>query len=257
MTRITWGSPGARLFETGVDRGVFYPIDGAGVPWNGLTAINEAPSGGDTVDNHIDGQKFKSQRRVESFAFTLEAYSYPPEFELYDGVIDFRVSQRRRPFNFSYRTLLGNDTDGTSFGYKIHLVYNAMASPSPMDYKTISDTADVTPFSWAVSTAPVKMGDTSSAHMIIDTRVAYPWVIEELENLLYGTSDTEALFPSPSDILSMFENASILKIIDNGDGTWTATGPDSAIQMLDSHTFQISWPSAVYIDEHTYKISSL
>lgn len=257
MTRITWGSAGARLFELGVDRGVFYPDDSAGVPWNGLTAVNEAPSGGEVSETYYDGNKFATRRRIESFAATLEAFNYPLEFEPYDGQVRFNRSQRRRQFGLSYRTLIGNDTDATTFGYKIHLVYNAMAAPSPMDYASIDDSIEVTPFSWSISTAPVKMGDVSSAHLIIDTRIAYKWAVDALELILYGDEENDPRLPTAQEVVDLFENASILKITDNGDGTWTATGPDSIIQMLNAHTFQISWPSAVYIDDHTYEISSL
>lgn len=257
MTRINWGSTDARLFEFGVDRGVFYPEDGRGVPWNGLTAVNEAPSGSDVVENYLDGQKFATRRRMESFAATIEAYNYPVEFEPYDGQISFRRSQRRRQFGFSYRTLVGNAELGSSFSYKIHLVYNALATPSAVNYHSLNDSSDTSPFSWSISTIPIKMGDSSSAHLIIDPRYAYPWVIEELEKMLYGSNENEPYLPPPGEILDLFEDASILKITDHGDGTWTAEGPDSAIQMLSETMFEITWPSAVYIDDVTYRISSL
>jgi len=121
----------------------------------------------------------------------------------------------------------------------------------------MSDSTDTSPFSWNISTVPIKMGDVSSAHLIIDPRFAYPWVIQELEDLLYGSSGNNPYLPPPEEILDLFEDASILKITDHGDGTWTAEGPDEAIRMLDSTTFEITWPSAVYIDSTTYRISSL
>lgn len=257
MTRINWGSGDARLFEIGVDHGVLYPDNGLGVPWNGLTAVNEAPSGADVVDSYLDGQKFVTRRRVESFEATVEAYSYPSEFELYDGQINFRRSQRRRKFGFSYRTLIGNSELGDSFSYKIHLVYNAIAAPSTVGYQSLNDSSDAALFSWNISTVPIKMGDVYSAHLIIDPRYAYPWVIEDLEKMLYGSNESDPYLPPPHEILDLFEDASILKITDHGDGTWTADGPNEAIRMLDSTTFDITWPSAIYIDAVTYKISSL
>lgn len=257
MTRISWGSDDVRLFEIGVDRGVLYPDQGRGVPWNGLIAVDEAPSGSDVVENYLDGQKFATHRKVESFEATIEAYHYPVEFEPYDGHFSFRSSQRRRQFGFSYRTLVGNAELGQNYSYKIHLVYNALAAPSSRDYQSLSDSSEMIPFSWNISTIPIKMGDVSSAHLIIDPRYAYPWVIEDLEKLLYGSNENEPYLPPPSEILELFEDASILRITDHGDGSWTAEGPDEAIQMLNPTTFEITWPSAVYIDAVTYRISSL
>jgi hypothetical protein len=257
MTRLVWGEPDKRLHEIGVDRGVFYPLEGMGVPWDGLMAVSEAPSDGDVSTKYFDGSKFQQQRQVESFAATIKALSYPPEFEEYDGSLNNAQSQNRKTFDFSYRTLVGNALDPIS-GYKIHLVYNALASPSPRDFSSLGGDTEAITFTWDITTIPEEIPSGGhSAHLIIDPSVAHPWVIEDLENLLYGTNSNDPKMPTMGKVLEMFESGAILRIVDHGDGTWTATGPDEAIKMLSSTMFEITWPSAIYIDTETYKISSL
>lgn len=258
MTRISWGDSGTRFFEAGVDRGVLYLSDNSGVVWNGLRSVKEAPSGAEISIKYIDGEPYNSGRAQEGFAATIEAYTYPQEFEEYDGLSDLVTGQVRKAFNFSYRTLVGNDVDGLDAGYKIHIVYNALAKPSGAAYATQDDGNEATAFSWDISTTPIRVADgRHSSHVVIDTRVAYPGTIQQLEDVLYGSDGLDSMLPSIDDILAIFENNAILKITDNGDGTWTAEGPDSAISMLDDKTFEITWPSAVYIDTELYQISSL
>ena len=257
MTKLNWDAIGKRLFSVGVDRGVFYPTDTAGVSWDGLIAVQETPNESDLVEKHYDGKKFFSTQGAGSFAATIEAYSYPPEFESYAGTIGMYSNQIRKAFNFSYRTLLGNDSDGIDHGYLIHLVYNATAAPSNLTYQSENSSIEITTFSWDISTAPIKIGETYGSHLIVDTRFAYSWAVEALEELLYGNGINAPALPDPQYIIDLFDDASILKITDHGDGTWTAEGPDDAIKMLDSTSFEITWPSAVYIDNESYKISSL
>jgi hypothetical protein len=259
MTRLTWGSPGKRKFETGVDRVVFYPQQGPGVPWDGVTAIKEDPTGSDIPLKYIDGVPYNSKKTKEGFALMLQAYSCPQEFEEYEGTPGILTRQTGKAFGLSYRTLVGNDKKGLEHAYKIHLVYNALAMPSSVDYNSIpSDGLDATPFSWGISTKPIPIpGAKPAAHLIIDTQIAYPAAIQAVEDVIYGNLSDEPRLPTPAELIDLFEQHAILLIVDHGDGTWSAIGPDSAIQMLDSKTFQISWPSAVYLDEDTYQISSL
>lgn len=258
MTRLVWGDPDKRLYETGVDRGVFYPQDGVGVPWNGLIAVSEAPSGADILEGYYDGSKFRQQRQSESFEAKLTAYTYPKEFRGYDGLAEVgHAQQRRRPFNLSYRTRVGND-ESRDFSYLIHLVYNAVASPSSPSFSSIGTGVDAVPFEWNITTIPdfLPSGEAAS-HVIVNPQIAYPWAVKQLEDLLYGSPDSESRFPTMHEIVQLFEDTSILRITDHGDGTWTADGPDEVIQMLTADMFEITWPSAVYIDSTTYRISSL
>lgn len=257
MSRLVWGEPDKRLYEIGVDRGVFYPIGGVGAPWNGLISVSEAPSEGDLSAVYYDGGKYSQRRQTESFAAELTAYTYPEEFQEYDGTLDNLSGQPRKQFDFTYRTLVGNALNPNS-GYKIHLVYNVTATPVSREYSTIGSDAEASNFSWELTTVPEFMPDGGySAHVIIDPSLAHEWVVEELENLLYGSNTNDPTMPSLSEVVDIFQSGSILKITNHGDGTWTAEGPDEAIKMLSPTMFEITWPSAVYINTTTYKISSL
>lgn len=257
MTRIAWDAIGSRHFSAGVDRGVLYLQNGSGVPWNGLVAVNEAPSGADVVDNYYDGHKFFSRRSPEEFEATIEAFTYPVEFDEYDGRGQYATGQFRKPFGFSYRTLLGNDLEGTSLGYLIHIVYNVITKPTTRGHKTISASSELNLFSWGITTSDIEIEGLRGSHLIINSNIAYPWVLSAIENILYGSAETSSRLPDPQEIFDLFEDASILKITDHGDGSWTAEGPDEAIQMLDATSFEITWPSAVYLSSDTYRISSL
>ena len=266
MAELVWGNYGARYFETGIDRGVLYVPGEDGVAWNGLISVNESPSGGDSTPYYIDGVKYANQSSPEEFEASVEAYTYPDEFAICDGTISidneskglFATQQGRKPFGLSYRTRLGNDDLGTSFGYKIHIVYNALATPSQKNYQSTSDDPDAISFSWAITTVPILVRDGSySAHLVIDTKTTWPWVVEAVEKLLYGSEDTPPTLPTPQELIALFVDNALLKITDNGDGTWTAEGPDEVVSMVGTTEFQITWPSAEYIDSNSYNISSL
>lgn len=245
MAILSWDEIGNRLFTTGIDRGVLYPRTSAGVVWNGLVSIDEAPSGADSTDIYIDGQKFLASKSVESFGFTISAFTFPDEFQ--EGV----------PFNFCYRVRSGNDTDGTDHGYKLHIVYNAVAAPSQTAYSTISDSLTPSDFSWDVTTVPVAIpGQRASAHLIVDSLGAYSAALSDLETILYGTPFDDPRLPSMSEMLDFFNAHSILVIIDNGDGTWSASGPDDIVYMTDSETFEIDYFTAVYISAEEYTVHS-
>ncbi|QED11523.1 major tail protein [Arthrobacter phage Qui] len=267
MTELTWGNYGERYYETGVDRGVLYLPGQDGVVWNGLIAVNESPSGGEPTPYYLDGVKYLNRPSPEEYRATIEAYTYPDEFAFCDGSagIDLEskgltaTQQGRKPFGFSYRTRIGNDDLATNFGYKLHIVYNALAAPSEKSYQSSSDDPEAISFSWDITTTPIVVSEagTYSSHLVLDTKTTWPWVITAVEELLYGTEDTPPTLPTPQDLIDLFVENALLKITDNGDGTWTAEGPDEIIQMLNATEFQISWPSAVYLDEDTYTISSL
>lgn len=261
--RMNWGQSGTRIFETGVDRGVVY-IDDVGYPWTGLTAVNESPEGGGERAYYLDGVKYYNGSSMEEFKATIEAFTYPDEFMYCDGTAPmmsgmFITQQRRKPFNFCYRTRIGNDVKGTNHAYKLHLVYNATATPTSKTYGTMGDSTEPSTFSWTISTKRqkfenVQFGVKYGAHIVIDSRTTYPWAMEALENVLYGRAGadgTQAKMPTPQELVELFVDNALLKITDNGDGTWTAEGPDSIISMLSSDKFQIDWPSAIYLPGST------
>lgn len=267
QTTIKWDASGKKYFELGIDRGVLY-VDGINpVPWNGLVSLSENPSGGDPTPYYIDGIKYLNRSAPEEFNATLEAYTYPDEFGFCDGTASmaaglFITQQKRNSFGLVYRTKIGNDVDGQDHGYKIHIVYNALAIPAKRTYSTIGDTAETKTFSWDISTRPVKFYDDAfgtkyGSHLVIDSRTTYPWAMLALEKVLFGDETTTPKLPNPQELLALFVDNSLLKITDNGDGTWTADGPESIINMVTPTEFEISWPSAVPIDETSYNISSL
>lgn len=266
MTQLRWNTIGDKFFEAGVDRGVLY-LDGAeGIPWNGLISVSESPSGGESQAYYLDGVKSVNRASPEDFAATLEAYTYPLEFETCDGSEEIAnglsiTQQRRKPFGLSYRTLIGNDVDGLNHAYKIHILYNALAGPSEKTHETLNDETDPSTFSWEISTRPVKFEDAAfgvkyGAHLVLDSRVVYPWALEVVENVLYGTETTEARLPTPQELLALFVDNALMKVTDNGDGTFTVVGPDQAITTA-GDMFTINWESVVPINEDEVRISSL
>jgi hypothetical protein len=198
MTVLQWDQTGERLFETGVDHGVLYQLDptGAyvdGVPWNGLTTVTESPSGAETNKTYADNIIYGSLVSAEEFGGTIEAYTYPDEFGQNDGtdepVPGVQVGQQgRRPFGLVYRTLQGNDIDGQEYGYKLHLVYGATASPSEKAYATVNDSPEMIAFSWEFSSIPVGVTDRKpTSVMTIDSVKSDPAALAALEEILFGT----------------------------------------------------------------------
>lgn len=242
MTQIVWDQAGSNPYEAGVDRGVFYPRSGPGIVWNGLASVQESPSDADEKTRFIDGVRTRTGRKPGDFAGTIEAFMYPNEFE------EKVLARRYAPtFGMTYRTR-------TATSHKIHLVYNILLGPTGYEYQQ----DDTKPFGWTFTTTPaVFPGIRPTAHLIVEAAVTHPETFTELEEALYGTADTEPYLPSPDELMAIFEKSAILQIVDNGDGTWTAYGPDSVVKMLDATTFQIDWPSVVYLNSTTYQVSSL
>ena len=239
MARLVWND---REYAQGIDRGVFYPPSGIGEAWNGIISIEETPIDSDIKTRYIDGVKTHQRLTTGYFAGIIKSYGYPPSF-----FEDILAQRRPKTFGMSYRTL-------TRDQYKIHLVYNVLLAPS----QYIHQQNVVESYSWGFTTLPLEVPEAKrSAHLIIETSIAYSWVLTELEDILYGTEGDVPHLPTPEEVVAIFEANAILRIVDHGDGTWSAIGPDSAIIMLDSETFQITWPSAVYINANTYRISSL
>jgi len=260
VTRLEWDAPGSREFETGVDRGVLYLNGQAGVPWTGLTSVELAPEGGGTKSYYLDGEKILLVSAREEFGATINAFTYPPQFSECDGSRSIRNGlslrqQRRKPFGFSWRTMVGNDLNPEA-GYKIHLVYNAMVEPSNRTHETATDTVDPTPFSWPVKTKPpVVPGYKRTSHVEIDSRTTDPNVLAILEEALYGTDEEMPYLPTFDQLVEMYDRFFVFVVVDNGDGTATISGPDDAITHLDDILVQFNWPTVVEVDPDTYTIS--
>lgn len=261
MPKLAWGAAGSRFYEAGIDRGVLYVGDLAGVAWNGLTGVDETSSGGDSKPFYIDGIKYLNVPAAEEFEATITAFTYPDEFAHCDGTFQprpgmFITQQRRQSFGLSYRTKVGNDVTD-DLGYKIHLVYNALASPTSRSNKTLGESNDPTDFSWSITTRPPAItAYKPMAHVVIDSRSTDPSILSLVEDVLYGTDTDPARIPAFAELIDIFDTISSLTIVDNGDGTWTATAPFDVIRMLDSTTFAITASTAVFIDDDSYTISS-
>lgn len=217
MSKIKWDEIGKRLYETGLDRGVLFPMGAnnqfsTGVPWNGLTAVNESPSGAEATPLFADNIKYLNLVSAEDFGATMEAYTYPPEFEPCDGSAEIAPGvtvgqQGRKIFGLSYRTLIGNDVDGQDHGYKIHLIYNALAAPSEKNRQTVNDSPEAVSFSWEVTTTPVDIpGFKPAAHLTIDSTKTDKAKLAALEAILYGSDAdpaSESRLPMPEEIITL------------------------------------------------------
>lgn len=220
MAALVWDATGARTYETGVDRCVLYPIDSTGkypkgVAWNGFTGFTESPSGAEATALYANNGKYINLYSAEELSGTMTAYTYPEEFEACDGSAEIATGvtigqQNRTSFGLTYRTLVGNDTEGQDHGYKIHIIYGATASPSEKAYATINDSPEAIEFSWEVTTTPVTVaGFKSTASLVIDSTKADSTKLKALEDILYGSdtggsgSGTEARLPLPAEIVTL------------------------------------------------------
>lgn len=219
MSKLVWDQIGEKTYETGVSRGVLYPVDNdgaytTGVAWNGLNSVSESPSGAEETKIFADNQKYLSLFSAEDFGATVEAYTYPKEFALCDGTAEiadgaFIGQQTRRTFGLCYRTELGNDVLGEDYGYKLHIIYGCKASPSEKSYSTINDSPEAITFSWTVTTTPVPVdGYNGTASVVIDsTKVKSKANLENLEKILYGDDSTEPRLPLPAEIVTVLNAA--------------------------------------------------
>lgn len=214
MAALTWDAVGERFYETGVDRGVLYlPTDGEyddGVAWNGLVSVTESPSGAEPSPQYADNIKYLNLVSAEEFGGTIEAFTYPEEFGQCDGTAFPEVGvavgqQTRKTFGLSYRTRVGNDVDGTDHGYKLHLIYGALAAPSEKAYSTINDSPEAITFSWEITTTPVSVTDLKpTATITIDSTKVASEDLTALETLLYGDESNEPSLPLPDAVIALF-----------------------------------------------------
>lgn len=214
MAKLVWDQSGDRLFETGVSNGVLYVRNSEGeyplgVPWNGLTAVTESPSGAEATPLYADNIKYLSLMSNEEFGATIEAYTYPDEFAECDGSAELGTGvmigqQTRKYFGLAYKTVIGNDTDGNAYGYKLHLIYGAQAAPSEKAYATINDSPEAITFSWELTTSPIEVtGFKPTASLVIDSTKIDATTLASIEDLLFGTTAEEATLPTPDEILAL------------------------------------------------------
>lgn len=211
MSVITWDDIGERLYETGVDHVVLYLLDNTGAyshgyAWNGVTSIAESPSGAEPTDLYADNIKYLTLMSAETLSATLEAYTYPDEFEACDGSAALATGvtigqQARAKFALCYRTRLGNDVDGDSHGYKLHIIYGCQASPSQRTYQTVNDSPEAITFSWEINTTPINVsGFKPTSYLCIDSNDATAANLTALETILYGAENVDARLPLPDEI---------------------------------------------------------
>ena len=217
MAKLVWDQTGERLYETGVKQGVLYVQEAGaypkGVAWNGLTAVTESPSGAEATPLYADDIKYLNLMSTEEFGATVEAYTYPDEFMVCDGSAALAEGvyigqQPRKTFGMCYRTTLGNDTDGNDYGYKLHIIYGALAAPSEKAYATINDSPEAITFSWELTTTPVNVtGHKPTASLVIDSTKTDATKLAALEAILYGSESEEARLPLPDEVLELFNTA--------------------------------------------------
>lgn len=218
MARLEWDKTGERLYETGISNGVLYPQATGGtypkgVAWNGLTAVTESPSGAEPTPLYADNIKYLTLTSVEEFGFSIEAYMYPDEFKQCNGegslVTGVTIGQQKRnAFGMSYKTILGNDVDGDAHGYKLHLVYGALAAPSEMAHNTVNDSPEAPTMSWECSTTPVSVnGFKPTSHLVIDSTTADKTKLEALEDILYGSASegNGPRLPLPDEVATLMK----------------------------------------------------
>ncbi len=313
--KLVWDQVGERRYEAGLDRGVLYLPDGSAVPWNGLTSVDEDTSDVEVEAFYFDGFKYLETRSSGDFSGTLKAFTFPEEFDAFDGLEGiFNGAQlSNQPvtdtFSLSYRTRIGNDVNGIDHGYKIHVIYNLMASPDSKSYSSLSDQLNPLEFGWTITAvSELVPGFRPTSHVVFDTTKMNRFLILDIEALLYGKDSVELLpgaavldggtpsssgegsvdggteiyagenvidgnassssdadeqsdlpsasLPTLSNLIALVTTWTLIPITDNGDGTWTATGPDELFTFLDSTTFQITGVTAEYLDENTYELST-
>lgn len=219
MSKLVWDQTGEREYETGVKNGVLY-VQGEGgtypkgVAWNGLISVTESPSGAEATALYADDIKYLNLMSNEEFGATIEAYMSPEEFDQCDGTASIATGvsigqQKRKAFGMAYKTTIGNDVDGNDYGYKIHLIYGALAAPSEKAYSTINDSPEAMTLSWELSTTPVNVkGFKPTASVVIDSTKADPTKLKKLEEILFGAESTEARLPLPDEIVSIIGTTS-------------------------------------------------
>lgn len=261
MPVLVWDKVGDRVFESGLDRGVLYLPDGSAVPWNGLTSVVEK-SDMKSTPVYYDGMKINDLVVLGDFSASMKAVTYPEEFAELEGRGFKRKGlffgdQPPQTFALCYRTQIGNDLEGQSAGYKIHILYNVTAIPREKTHATLSGSPSLEEFEWEITAVPEEVpGFRPTAHMEINSLDLDPWLLEEIEEMLYGSTEVDAMLLPMSTLIAYIDDWFRVKIIDNEDGTWTAiTNRDELLNFLTDDLFQLLQVNAVYLNETTVQIS--
>ena len=262
MAVLTWDEVGERIYQTGVDRGVLYLHDGTVAPWNGLVDVEESAAAELKVF-FLDGVKYLETLSPRDFLGKLKAFTYPDEFDTVNGIAHVApglnyYEQPPTSFNLSYRTRIGNDLEGEDHGYKIHILYNVLASPDASVFTSVADAVVPVTFGWTLTGTPAKaIKHRPTVHISIDSRTTPPDVLKILEGKLYGTKTHGPSLPPLSEVGEYFGYRGALLIIDMGDGSWMAIDEsDTYIDLISSTQFQINGADATYLDPDTYDVSS-
>lgn len=263
MPVLTWDKVGDRVYETGLDRGVLYLPDGSAVPWNGLTSVIERFNK-EVSPVYFDGMKISDLVSFGDFSASMKAVTYPDEFVEIEGLDPVRcglfyADQPPQTFGLCYRTQIGNDLEGDIDGHKIHILYNVTAIPSEKTYATRSADPSIVEFEWEITAVPEDVpGFRPTAHIIIDTRKVDPWLLEDIEAKLYGTTVADASLIPMSELVTFIAGWFRIQIVDHGDGTWSAiTRRDGFIYLGPEEFFEILHANATYLDEETFVITDL
>ena len=259
---IIWDSPADRKYETGIDRGVLYLPNGGAVPWNGLIDVTEKHDG--SVEAiHYDGMKTNDDVSPGDFSASLKAFTYPNEFAELEGMGIANPgmllgNQHPKPFNLCYRTLIGSQIAGDALGYKLHILYNLTAMPTDTTYETLSDSPSYVEFEWDLTAVPEEVpGFRPTSHVVIDSTEFDPAVLVLLEEMLYGTPTVPPHLLPLGELINYLNDFFRVRIIDNGDGTWTAiTSQVGVITFPATGEFAIANITGTYLDANTYQIST-
>lgn len=262
MTRLIWDRVGTRVYETGLDQGVLYLPDGSAVPWNGLTSVIEQFNK-ESSPVYYDGMKISDFVVLGEFSASMKAVTFPDKFIEFEGLSSSRRGlvlgdQRPQTFGLCYRTKVGNDLDGDSNGYKIHIIYNVTAIPSEKTYASITSSPSLVEFEWKITAVPEEVpGFLPTAHLIFDSTEIDPWLLEDLESMLYGGTYAVAVLLPMQELINYLNEWYRVKIIDNGDGTWTAISKRDGFISIDTdeRLFTITHINAIYLDDVTFRIS--
>lgn len=245
MTRLEWGV-GPPMYDLGVDRGALY-LDGTAVPWNGLVSVDEAATGEVDTENYFDGNRIHISCETGDFEARVSAFTYPDVFAEYNGYSERNLYQR---FGFAYRTQHGMDN------HRLHLVYNVLVRDDSRSWSTIGIRPDPSLFNWDIHAAAEQIpGASPAAHLTLEVPRDSS-VLDSLEDILYGTDTTDPRLPSPAEIVDLYESMTLLRITYNGDGTYTAEGPDSMVRILEDGAFELNTPSAFLFDQGIFVVQS-
>lgn len=261
MPVLTWDKVGDRKYETGLDRGVLYLANGSAVPWNGLTSIIEGFNK-ESSPVYYDGMKINDLITLGDFSATMKAMTYPDEFIEIEGLGNlgnglFAGDQTPQSFCLCYRTRIGNDVKGSELGYKIHLLYNVTAIPSDKTYASITESPQFTEFEWKITAVPEEIpGLRPTAHLIINSIDLDPILLNEVEAILYGNSNAVAALIPMITLIKHISEWRVIKIVDNGDGTWTAIySQDKFLNFLSQDLFELNTANVTYVDSTLYVLT--